>query len=94
MTNTTGALNLLYAITHANKPELVLQPQNKNFVHFFFTGMDESPLITIRRIRVPDGLDALLEEIIRAVLKEQPADIHLFIANHLRTLIRMRNEGE
>lgn len=45
------------------------------------------------RFKIPAGLDFLLEEIIRMVLKTQPEDIELFIADHLRKLIEIRDEG-
>lgn len=45
------------------------------------------------RYKVPDGLDDLLQEIIKAVLKEQPKNLPLFIADYFQTLIDKRNEG-
>ena len=55
--------------------------------------MDSSMLIR-PRLKVPLGLDSLLEELIRAVLKAQPGNIELFIANHLRELINVRDGGK
>lgn len=50
--------------------------------------------VSLRRYRVPEGLDYLLEEIIKAVLKEQPENLELFIADYFRILIDKRNEGK
>lgn len=44
-------------------------------------------------IKVPDGLDDLLEEIIRAVLKAQPTHLENFIANHVKKLLEIRESG-
>lgn len=42
------------------------------------------------RVTVPLGMDAALEGLARAVLKEQPSDIYLFAADHFESLMRMR----
>lgn len=52
--------------------------------------MNKLPLY---RYKVPDGLDYLLEEIIRKVLQEQPKNLQLFIADYLKILIDKRNQG-
>lgn len=56
--------------------------------------MNTLDVSSIRRIKIPEGLDALLEEIIRAVLKSQPKHIELFIADLVKKLIEIRNEGK
>lgn len=46
------------------------------------------------RLKIPLGLGSLLEELIRAVLKKQPENIELFIADHLMELINLRDGGK
>ncbi|XKL64765.1 hypothetical protein PGB90_004851 [Kerria lacca] len=56
--------------------------------------MDSSQDTTVmRRIKIPEGLDALLEQIIKVVLKIQPENLELFIADYLKKLIGIRVEG-
>lgn len=56
--------------------------------------MNPLDVSSIRRIKIPEGLDALLEEIIRAVLKSQPKHTELFIADLVKKLIEIRKDGE
>lgn len=56
--------------------------------------MNSVDVSSIRRIKIPEGLDALLEEIIRGVLKIQPKHPELFIADMVKKLIEIRNEGK
>jgi hypothetical protein len=45
------------------------------------------------RVSVPEGMDAALEGLTRAVLKQQPRDIYWFAAQHFEKLVRLRDDG-
>lgn len=43
------------------------------------------------KISIPVGMDAALEGLMRAVLKEQPDNIYVFAVDHFERLVRMRD---
>ncbi|KAG8312785.1 hypothetical protein J6590_015969 [Homalodisca vitripennis] len=46
------------------------------------------------RVSVPLGMDAALEGLARAVLREQPSDIYMFAADHFESLLHKRQAAE
>lgn len=45
-------------------------------------------------VKIPNGLNELMSDIGREVLREQPTEIYAFIANYLESMLVVREESQ
>lgn len=57
------------------------------------TDIDVAVMAVSVRVCPPPGMEAALEGLARAVLKDQPLDIYVFAAEHFDTLVKKRSQG-
>lgn len=73
--------------------ELKMLPNNNEKVlHQIRTHSGKRAHHILRHVSVPPGLEELLKDLTKAVLKQQPKDIHAFAAEHFEKALRKREE--